>query len=60
MKKNIITLWINIYKDGKGRYSIAGAAIYGTKERAEDTGKMVKGYVTTVAVQFEDKELKYE
>ena len=54
MEKNIITLWVNIYKTS-GLYTLLNGSIYDTKERAEDAGNCVQGYITTVAVQFEDK-----
>ena len=51
---NKIQLWINIFKDGKGRYSVSN--IYGKEATAEETGKMVKGYFKTVPIEFEDND----
>lgn len=50
-----VIFWVNIFKEGSF-YSL-GAAIYEIKEKAEETGKMVKGYITTVSVEF-DKSLE--
>lgn len=47
-----VQLWINIFKDGKGRYSVSN--IYAKESAAEETGKMVKGYFKTVDIKFED------
>lgn len=49
---NNVQLWINIFKDGKGRYSVSN--IYAKESVAEETGKMVKGYFKTVDINFED------
>jgi len=45
--------YINIF-DNDGMYS-SGSGIYNTKESAEETGKMVKGYLDTVVVEFNEE-----
>ena len=51
---NIIKGYINIYDVGGFLQSNSG--IYDTEEKAKETGKLIKGYITTVFISFPFKE----
>ena len=45
--------WINIYLDVVNS-SYVGTRIYKSKEEAENSGKIWRGYVTTLKIEWED------
>ncbi len=52
----LITGWINIYDSGGCLQSNSG--IYTTVEKATESGKLIKGYITSVKINFPSKLLK--
>jgi hypothetical protein len=50
--KRKVSLWVNVYRDVQGGY-FPGSTTYATREEAEQGGKRLIAYVTSVLIEFE-------